>query len=70
MTRAVKGGRGRTLEGFWSTLKRGIRGTHVHVGTKHLAKYLGEFEFRSNLRKTPDLMLPRLLLSFKRAPAD
>ncbi|HEX9701433.1 MAG TPA: IS1595 family transposase, partial [Rhodospirillales bacterium] len=27
-----------SLEGFWSMLKRSIRGTHVHVSRKHLPK--------------------------------
>ena len=49
------------LEGFWSQLKRSIRGTHVHVSRQHLSKYLGEFEFRYNLRKRPEQMFPRLL---------
>ena len=53
-----------SLEGFWSLLKRAIRGTHVHVSGKHLSKYLGEFEFRYNLRKAPEMMFPRLLLNF------
>ena len=53
-----------SLEGFWSQLKRSIRGTHVHVSRKHLPKYLGEFEFRYNMRKTPEVMFARLLLSF------
>lgn len=53
-----------TLEGFWSQLKRSIRGTHVHVSPKHLSKYLGEFEFRYNMRKSPEFMIARLLLSF------
>jgi hypothetical protein len=53
-----------SLEGFWSLLKRSIRGTHVHVSRKHLAKYLGEFEFRCNSRHVPMMMFPRLLLSF------
>lgn len=52
------------LEGFWSLLKRSIRGTHVHVSPKHLTKYLGEFEFRYNMRETPWLMLDRLLAAF------
>lgn len=50
-----------SLEGFWSMLKRSIRGTHVHVSAKHLAKYLGEFEFRYNLRHSPSVMFDRLL---------
>ena len=44
------------IEGFWSILKRSIRGTHVHVSRKHLAKYLAEFEFRWNLRDDPASM--------------
>ena len=54
------------LEGFWSMLKRGISGTHIHVSPKHLAKYLGEFEYRWNMRAVPHLMLDRLLHSFVR----
>ena len=53
-----------SLEGFWSLLKRAIHGTHVHVSGKHLSKYLGEFEFRYNLRKSPEIMFPLLLLRF------
>ncbi|MCP4780982.1 MAG: IS1595 family transposase [Hyphomicrobium sp.] len=50
-----------TIEGFWSLIKRSIRGTHVHVSAQHLPKYLGEFEFRWNLRHRPDQMFPCLL---------
>jgi len=50
-----------TLEGFWSILKRSIRGSHVHVSRRHLAKYLAEFEFRWNLRHDPGAMFPLLL---------
>lgn len=55
-----------TLEGFWAQLKRGINGTHIHVSGKHLWKYLGEFEYRWNMRQVPHLMLDRLLYSFVR----
>jgi transposase len=50
-----------SIEGFWSLLKRSIKGTHVHVSARHLAKYLVEFEFRWNLRQHPEEMFPRLL---------
>lgn len=53
-----------TIEGFWSRLKNSIRGTHVHVSEKHLQKYLGEFEYRYNMRSNPALMFDRLLASF------
>lgn len=52
------------IEGFWSQIKRSIRGTHVHVSSKHMSKYLGEFEYRYNMRKVPELMFSRLLASF------
>ena len=52
------------LEGFWSRLKNSIKGTHIHVSKKHLPKYLGEFEYRYNMRNNPEAMFARLLLSF------
>lgn len=55
-----------SIEGFWSMLKRGINGTHIHVSQKHLWKYLGEFEYRWNMRQVPHLMLDRLMHSFSR----
>lgn len=54
------------IEGFWAQLKRGIAGTHIHVSSKHLPKYLGEFEFRHNRRQHPHAMLDELMLSFQR----
>ena len=54
------------IEGFWANLKRGINGTHIHVSGKHLPKYLGEFEYRWNMRQVPGLMLDRLMHSFVR----
>ncbi len=53
-----------TLDGFWSQLKRAIKGTHVHVSKQQMAKYLGEFEFRYNLRKRPEVMFDLLLANF------
>lgn len=52
-----------TIEGFWSRVKNSIRGTHIHVSRQHLSKYLGEFEFRYNLRHAPETMFSKLLLS-------
>ncbi len=52
------------IEGFWAQLKRSIQGTHIHVSATHLAKYLGEFEYRYNMRKTPWMMFDRLLQAF------
>lgn len=53
-----------TIEAFWGWFKRGVNGTHVWVSEKHLPKYLGEFEYRFNLRKQGHLMFPLLLASF------
>lgn len=42
------------VEGYFSLLKRGIMGTYHQVGRKHLHRYLSEFDFRYNNRKTTD----------------
>jgi transposase-like protein len=39
-----------TIEGFWSQLKRSVRGTYVHVSKQHMQSYINEFSFRYNLR--------------------
>lgn len=54
------------IEAFWSGVKRMIKGTHIWVSKKHLSTYLGEAEFRHNLRKQPHLMFPLLLTAFQR----
>ena len=53
-----------SIEGFWARLKLSIRGTHVHVSRKHLQKYVKEFEYRYNMRTTPERMFDRLLAAF------
>jgi len=58
-----------TIEAFWGNLKRGISGTYVHVSKQHLQKYLWEFEYRHNLRKSPELMFRLLLLAFRKPVA-
>ena len=52
------------LEGFWARLKLSIRGTHVHVSPKYLQNYVKEFEYRYNMRSTPNRMFDRLLAAF------
>ncbi len=39
-----------TLEGFFSIVKRGLVGIYQHVDSKHLDRYLAEFDFRQNTR--------------------
>jgi transposase-like protein len=39
-----------TLEGFFSVFKRGLVGVYQHMDSKHLSRYLAEFDFRYNTR--------------------
>lgn len=41
-------------EGFFSQLKRSIDGTHHHVSSQHLDRYLAEFDYKYNARKMKD----------------
>jgi transposase-like protein len=43
-----------TGESFHSLLKRGVHGVYHHWSVQHLARYLAEFDFRFNLRKSTD----------------
>jgi len=42
-----------TIEGFWSLVKSGIRGTYHSVSAQHLQSYLDEYAFRYNNREHP-----------------
>lgn len=48
-------GRGRvhtnTVEGYFSIFKRGMKGVYQHCSSKHLHRYVAEFEFRYNNRE-------------------
>lgn len=50
-----------TIEGFWSQLKRTIKGTHIHVSKKHLQKYVDEVAFRYEHRNKQDEMFESIL---------
>lgn len=39
-----------TIESAWNQFKRCIRGNYVHLGRKHIDKYIAEFVFRYNNR--------------------
>jgi transposase-like protein len=43
------------IENFWSLFKRGVVGIYHHTSEKHLDKYLDEFEFRFNTRKSNEV---------------
>lgn len=50
-----------TIEGFWSQLKRSLRGTYHAVSTKHLQSYVNEFAYRYSKRDWPtSLFFPML----------
>ena len=35
-----------TVEGYYSIMKRSLRGIYQHVGSQHLHRYVAEFDFR------------------------
>jgi len=43
-----------SAESFFAILKRGVYGTYHNVSEAHLARYLAEFDFRYNHRKSED----------------
>ena len=53
-----------TLESHWSLFKRAVRGTHVHISAKHSWKYVSEFSYRRNMRKSHWKMFNLLVLAF------
>jgi hypothetical protein len=44
-----------SVEGFFSILKRGMRGVYQHCAEKNLHRYLAEFDFRYTTRKITDM---------------
>lgn len=50
-----------TIEGFWSQLKRTIKGTHIQVSLAHLQKYVDEVAFRYQHRDNQDIMFDLIL---------
>lgn len=46
-----------TIDGYWGLLKRGIIGSYHQVSIKHLNRYLSEFQFKWNHRKSQDIFL-------------
>jgi transposase len=50
-----------TVEGFWSLVKRGIRGVYHQVSQKYLQSYLNEYTFRYNRRDQGNLIFTSLL---------
>lgn len=59
-----------TVEGFWATLKGGLRGAYHGVSTTHLQSYLDEFAFRYNSRENPVGMFDAFLNRITKVPAS
>jgi transposase-like protein len=49
------------IENFWSVFKKGIFGVYFHMSKKYLQKYVDEFSFRQNTRKSADLGFEQLI---------
>jgi len=59
-----------TIEGFWSLLKNGIRGTYHAVGKDYLQTYVNEYAFRYNHRKDSGGMFAAFLTRIQKAEAS
>jgi transposase-like protein len=55
-----------TIEGFFSLVKSGLRGTYHSVSKKHLQGYLNEYVWRYNHRDDSQSQLDSLLLRVAR----
>ena len=49
------------VEGFWRLFKASVRGTHVHILSKYMQRYLDEFTFRANHRAMKNAMFDLLI---------
>ena len=45
------------IDGYWGLLKRGIIGSFHQISVKHLNRYLSEFQFKWNHRKSQDIFV-------------
>ncbi len=50
-------------EGYFSQLKRSVDGTHHHVSSRHLDRYLAEFDYRYSTRELSDTARMKDLMS-------
>jgi transposase-like protein len=51
------------VESYFSQLKRSLDGTHHHVSSEHLNRYLAEFDYRYSTRKMDDTHWLQSLMS-------
>lgn len=50
-----------SVESFWRLFKKSFASTHIHVSSKYMDRYLGEFCFRSNHRDRENAMFDLLV---------
>ena len=53
-----------SLESHWSLFKRAVKGTHVHISSKHAWTYVSEFSYRRNMRQSHWAMFNLLVHAF------
>jgi transposase-like protein len=53
-----------SLESHLSLFKRAVKGTHVHISSKHAWKYVSEFSYRRNMRHSHWAMFNLLVQAF------
>jgi transposase len=51
------------VENFWKIFKNSVRSTHIHIGSRYMDCYLGEFTFRLNRRAMSNAMFDLLIAS-------
>ena len=51
------------VESFWNLFKNSVRSTHIHISSRYMDCYLGEFTFRSNRRAMAGAMFDLLIAS-------
>jgi len=49
------------VESFWRLFKKSVASTHIHISSKYVDRYLGEFAFRSNHRVMGNAMFDLLI---------
>ena len=50
-----------SVESFWKLFKYSVRGTHIHISSKYMDRYLREFTFRANHRQMANAMFDLLI---------
>ncbi|MBA3551929.1 MAG: transposase [Actinobacteria bacterium] len=57
-----------TIEGFWATVRSGLRGVYRSVSTEYLQSYLDEYTVRHNSREHPAGMFNAFVSRIEKYP--